>query len=69
MQVTGQTTKVAWIRDRSVPQGQPAFGQFGCPCGDKVADVEFGGRNRTCDSCGRVFDGYGWIISQPGGRS
>ena len=61
--MTGQFTKVAWVRNRDVPAGQPALGRFDCPCGDTITDVEFGGEPRTCGTCGRTFDGRGWIIS------
>jgi hypothetical protein len=63
--VTTQTTKVAWKRDPDVPAGKPALGRFDCLCGSRITDVEFGGPDRTCDTCGRTYDGHGWIISGP----
>ena len=58
-----QQTKLAWIRDPSVPQGQAALGTFSCPCGTTITDVEFGGPARTC-TCGRTWDGRGWLVSE-----
>jgi hypothetical protein len=61
--VTTGTTKIAWVRDPSVPAGQPAFGSFRCPCGNTIKDVEFGGENNECVVCHRVWDGRGWLVT------
>lgn len=65
MQVTTSRMKAAWIRDASVPAGQPALGRFDCQCGRAVAGVEFGGAGATCGSCGTEYDGHGWITGAP----
>lgn len=54
--------KAAWIRNPGVPPGQPALGHFDCQCGSKVTEVEYGGPDRECESCGLVYDGHGWIV-------
>jgi hypothetical protein len=56
-------TKLAWIRDPNVPAGQSALGQFDCPCGTAITEVEFGGPSHTCGSCGRTWDGRGWLVA------
>ena len=69
-------TKLAWIRDPDVPQGQPALGTFTCPCGEKIGPVPFAGVGAvlgmepvtndtiyTC-SCGLSWDGRGWLVSE-----
>lgn len=63
--VTTQTTKLAWKRNQDVPAGQPAPGRFDCVCGSTIKDVEFGGPDSTCEGCGRVWDGRGWLVSSP----
>lgn len=63
MSVSTKFTKLAWIRDPDVPAGQPALGRFDCPCGNTIHGVEFGGQAVTC-SCGRTWDGRGWLVSE-----
>ena len=65
MNVTTQTTKLAWIRDPNVPAGQPALGRFDCVCGNTITDVEFAGPDNQCSQCSRVWDGRGWLVSEP----
>jgi hypothetical protein len=62
-QVNTQTTKLAWKRDPSVPAGQPALGRFDCVCGSTITGVEFGGPEHTCGTCGRTWDGRGWLVT------
>jgi len=74
-QVKTQTTKLAWVRDPSIPQGQPALGAFTCPCGSMVGPVPFGGvaeslgmapprgpQIHTCPGCGNGYDSRGWLV-------
>jgi hypothetical protein len=61
MDADARFTKIAWRRNPGVPAGQPALGRFDCACGATIPDVEFGGPERTC-SCGRVWDGRGWLV-------
>jgi hypothetical protein len=57
-------TKLPWIRDRSVPPGQPAPGRLDCPCGNAIDGVRFGdGTGYPCGRCGRVWDSYGWLVT------
>jgi hypothetical protein len=57
-----EVRKLAWIRDKSVPQGQRALGRFDCDCGATIADVEHTSAiDYTCSGCGMVLDGTGWI--------
>ena len=55
-------TKLAWIRDPSVPAGRPALGSFGCVCGNTISGVEFGSADDHECVCGRVWDGHGWLV-------
>lgn len=62
--VTIEVKKLAWHRDRNVPQGQRANGSYDCPCGATIADVPFGGeQTHTCAGCGATYDGQGWLLS------
>jgi len=63
--VTCKTTKIAWRRDPSVPAGQPALGSFNCPCGHTITGVSFGSEQDNPCQCGRVWDGRGWLVSEP----
>ena len=55
-------TKAAWIRDNSVPVGQPAGGYFECACGAKVPCPVYGQvEDVTCVTCGQQYGGHGWI--------
>jgi hypothetical protein len=56
-------TKLAWIRDRSVPAGQPALGRFDCACGNTIDGVAFGEDADHQCTCGRVWDGHGWLVA------
>lgn len=62
-EVTGKFTKLAWIHDG--PPGVRSLGHFNCPCGTTIADVEYAGPDVTCSTCGRVWDGRGWLVSEP----
>jgi hypothetical protein len=54
-------TKLAWIHD-----GQPnQTGHFDCPCGHRITGVQFAGPASTCERCGAVYDGRGWVITGP----
>jgi hypothetical protein len=66
MDVTCKMTKLAWKRDPNVPAGKPALGRFDCVCGTSIHGVAFGGPDSTCGTCGRVWDGRGWLVSEPG---
>jgi len=66
--VTCKTTKIAWRRDPSVPAGQPALGSFNCPCGNTITGVSFGSEEDNPCQCGRVWDGHGWLVSEPAGN-
>jgi hypothetical protein len=74
--VTTSTTKLAWRRDPSVPQGQAAMGTFTCPCGGVIGPVPFGGvaeslgmsaprgpQVHACPGCGKGYDGRGWLVT------
>jgi len=63
--VTCKTTKIAWRRDPSVPAGQPALGSFRCVCGNTITGVSFGSEQDNLCQCGRVWDGRGWLVSEP----
>jgi hypothetical protein len=68
-------TKLAWVRDPAVPQGQPAEGTFTCPCGGVIGPVPFAGvaavlgmaaypaGSNPCPLCGKVYDSRGWLVS------
>jgi len=69
-------TKLAWVRDPNVPQGQPALGTFTCPCGGVIGPVPFGGvaeslgmaaprgpEVHSCPGCGNGYDGRGWLVT------
>jgi hypothetical protein len=60
--VSTQMIKLAWVRDPSVPAGQPANGSYRCPCGTVTGDQPFGGPVWVCAGCGRGYDGRGWLI-------
>jgi len=62
--VTIEVKKLAWHRDRNVPQGQRANGSYDCTCGATIEDVPFGGeQTHTCAGCGATYDGQGWLLS------
>jgi len=50
--------KVALIRD-DAPIGQTAPMHLECLCG---AEVPVHGSENTCEKCGRVYSGSGWIL-------
>lgn len=64
MSAITSVTKVAWIRDASVPAGRPATGRFNCPCGNVISGVSFGDGLKHGCTCGRVFDSRGWIVQE-----
>lgn len=51
-------SKLALIRDQSVPIGQPAPLHFECKCGNHV-DVD---GNRNACTCGAVYDAQGYVV-------
>lgn len=59
-------TKLAWLRDPSVPQGETALGHFVCPCGGIIGGdycLPFGSPHTfDCAVCGLAVDGHGWIV-------
>lgn len=59
---TCRLLKAAWIRKPGYPVGQPAPGYWHCPCGAKPDAPGYGDDVApvTC-SCGRVYDGNGYI--------
>lgn len=59
--MSGKFTKRAWIRDASVPMGQPAKGRINCPCG-QAPESTFGQSENINCPCGRVYDGHGWVV-------
>ena len=63
MNVHTETVKVAWIRNRDIPPGQPAPGHINCPCGDPPETVYKAGPDITCN-CGVVYTWNGWIVSK-----
>ena len=63
MDVTCKTTKIAWIHDG--PTGVASLGHFNCPCGNTIQGVVYAGPDSTCSQCGRVWDGRGWLVSEP----
>jgi len=58
-------TKHAWIRDRSVPPGQPAKGKINCPCGGAPETWYKQEETPITCACGTVYTYDGWIIDQP----
>lgn len=62
-EVTSGFLKHAWIRDQSVPAGQPARGKINCPCGGAPwSDYTPAQGDVTC-ACGEVYTWNGWIKS------
>ena len=55
-------TKVAWIRNKLTPSGQPANGRLNCPCGN-APDSEFDyTQGHVYCECGTVYTWNGWIV-------
>ena len=65
--VESYRTKVAVIRDPSVPPGQPAPMWLNCPCGAKPA-TRYQGPDVTC-ACGKVYSHNGHLVGVPGYES
>jgi hypothetical protein len=63
---TSGTVKVSWRRTPAVPAGQPATGTFTCACGTASPALPFGGSDWTCATCGRSWDGRGWLLTERG---
>ena len=63
MNVTTKTTKLAWIHDGTA--GVASLGHFNCVCGNTISGVEFACPDSECSQCGRVWDGRGWLVSEP----
>ena len=55
-------TKVAWIRDASVPVGQTAMGKLNCTCGNAPWTFFKEAQGEVTCNCGRVYTWDGWII-------
>lgn len=62
---TEGVVKASWRRDPAVPAGQPAAGTFTCTCGTVSPPLPFGGPDWTCATCGRSWDGRGWLLTVP----
>src|SRR5205809_346225 len=54
-------TKLAWVRDGSVPPGKPARGKLNCPCGGAPWSNYADGKDVHC-KCGGVYDSEGWVL-------
>lgn len=61
---TVECQKRAWIRDSSVPMGQPALGKINCSCGKAPLSNYNDGIDVKCE-CGILYDSKGWILSKP----
>jgi hypothetical protein len=60
----GRITKVAVVRDQSVPAGQPGPLTLNCPCGASPATTWLGyisGPDVTC-TCGVTYTANGWVV-------
>lgn len=55
--------KRAWVRDQSVPAGQPAKGRISCPCGQAPESAIGDGKDVQCP-CGTLYDSRGWVIKE-----
>lgn len=58
----GYQTKVAWIRNQSIPAGQPAPGHLNCPCGNAPETNYSPDTGNVACACGRVYTWDGYII-------
>lgn len=60
-QATVELLKVAWIRDRNAPLGQPAKGRLNCRCGN-APESDFCSDNGDVHcACGMVYTWNGYI--------
>lgn len=53
--------KVAWIRDASVPAGQPAKGRLNCRCGNAPESEFRPEQGDVVCACGTVYTYNGWV--------
>jgi hypothetical protein len=59
---TMECAKVAWIRDQSVPAGQPAPGRLNCRCGNAPVSRYEPSQGRVHCACGKVYSWNGWRL-------
>ena len=60
-----QPAKVAWIRNRNIPPGQPGTGRLNCLCeGAPESAYKKGAPDVACQ-CGRIFNWDGWLLNPP----
>jgi hypothetical protein len=56
--------KVAWIRDRSAPPGQPGPGRLNCDCGHAPPSRFHPDQVHVNCRCGRLYSWDGWLLEE-----
>src|SRR5689334_1555728 len=66
MEATFQLTKLACIRDSSVPVGKRAPFHLECPCTQPKTRINLPDYHQrvTCPECGTVYSAQGWVIER-----